>query len=59
MVAGGVNRRVGLTFTLAGKFSPGEGNIEPPFIFDEIYGPWISLWHRERPGPVLKIYRVK
>jgi len=44
---------------LVQQFSPGEGNVEPPFVFDEVYGPWISLWHRERPGPVLKIYRVK
>ena len=44
---------------LVQRFSPGEGDIEPPFVFDEIYSPWISVWHRERPGPVLKIYRVK
>ena len=44
---------------LVQQFSPGEGDIEPPFVFDEIYSPWISVWHRERPGPVLKIYRVK
>ena len=44
---------------LVRRFSPGEGNVEPPFVFDEIYGPWISVWHRKRPGPVLKIYRVK
>ena len=44
---------------LVQQFSPGEGNMEPPFVFDEIYGPWISLWHRERPGTVLIIYRVK
>jgi hypothetical protein len=44
---------------LVRRFSPGEGNMEPPFVFDEIYGPWISVLHRERPGPVLKIYRVK
>jgi hypothetical protein len=29
------------------------------FIFDEIYGPAISLWQRERPGPTIKVYRLK
>lgn len=32
---------------------------DPPFIFDEIYGPVVSLWQRERPGPTLIIYSVK
>jgi hypothetical protein len=41
------------------EFRPGEGDVEPPFIFDEIYGPTISLWQRERPGPVIKIYRLR
>jgi len=40
-------------------FWPGEAGVEPPFVFDEIYGPFISLWQRERPGPVLKIYRLE
>jgi hypothetical protein len=31
---------------------------EPPFIFDEIYGPAISLWQREQPGPTIKIYQI-
>jgi hypothetical protein len=35
---------------------PNEGNLS--FGFDEIYGPAISLWERERPGPILKIYKV-
>ena len=41
------------------EFRPGHGDDEPPFIFDEIYGPAVSLWQRERPGPTLKIYRVE
>ncbi len=44
---------------LVAEFQPYESDVEPPFIFDEIYGPAISLWQRERPGPTLKIYRVK
>ncbi len=37
---------------------PTDDGTEPDFIFDEIYGPAISLWQRERPGPTLKIYRL-
>lgn len=29
-----------------------------PFAFDEIYGPYVTLWQRERPGPILKIYHI-
>lgn len=39
-------------------FSPFIGDFEPPFIGDEIYGPAIHLWQRERPGPLIKIYGV-
>jgi hypothetical protein len=41
------------------EFRPGKGDVEPPFIFDEIYGPTIGLWQRKRPGPVIKIYRLR
>jgi hypothetical protein len=44
---------------LVQEFNPGKGDIEPSFIFDEVYGPAISLWQRERPGPVIKIYRLQ
>jgi hypothetical protein len=37
---------------------PAKKGSEVPFIFDEIYGPAISLWQRERPGPTIKIYRL-
>lgn len=40
-------------------FWPGASNHEPPFIFDEVVGPAISLWGRQQPGPVLKIYQLK
>ncbi len=43
---------------LVQSFWPGEVGEDPPFIFDEIYGPTVSLWQRERPGPVIKIYRL-
>jgi hypothetical protein len=37
---------------------PTDDGREPPFIFDEIYGPAVSLWQRQRPGPTIKIYRL-
>jgi hypothetical protein len=39
-------------------FLPYEGQYNLPFVFDEIYGPLVGLWQRERPGPTLKIYKV-
>jgi 4-amino-4-deoxy-L-arabinose transferase-like glycosyltransferase len=39
-------------------FLPYEGQENLPFVFDEIYGPLVGLWQRERPGPTLKIYKV-
>lgn len=44
---------------LVQEFRPYTGDHEPPFIFDEIYGPALSLWQRERPGPTLKMYRIE
>jgi len=44
--------------TLVQTFWPNTTQTEPAFIFDEVVGPAVSLWQRERPGPVLKIYRV-
>jgi hypothetical protein len=44
--------------TLIKEFYPNDSGIESPFIFDEIYGPAISLWQRERPGPTIKVYQV-
>ncbi|MCC7353732.1 MAG: glycosyltransferase family 39 protein [Anaerolineae bacterium] len=41
------------------EFRPNKGDIELPFVLDEIYGPIVSQWQRERPGPVLKIYKIK
>jgi len=40
-------------------FKPVQEEIEPAFIFDEIYSPMISLWQRDRPGPTIKIYQLK
>lgn len=44
--------------TLVQEFKPASQGGEPPFIFDEIYGPAVSLWQRERPGPTIKVYQV-
>jgi hypothetical protein len=43
---------------LVKEFSASLEGADPPFIFDEIYGPAISLWQRERPGPTIKIYQL-
>ncbi len=50
---------LGHELTEVRSFYPTSDNTEPDFIFDEIYGPAISLWQRERPGPVIKIYQLK
>jgi 4-amino-4-deoxy-L-arabinose transferase-like glycosyltransferase len=45
-------------FELIKEFSPRADGGEPAYVFDEIFGPIVSLWQRDRPGPVLKIYRL-
>lgn len=47
--------------TLVKEFLPYQGEDEKaiPFIFDEIYGPAVSMSNRDRPGPVIKIYQIK
>jgi hypothetical protein len=40
-------------------FWPNTSQMESPFIFDEVVGPAISLWQRERPGPTIKIYQLE
>lgn len=37
---------------------PFKGTVPTPFVFDELYGPAVSVFARERPGPVLAIYRL-
>jgi hypothetical protein len=43
---------------LVQEFRPDNGKNGLPFVFDEIYGPIISLWQRERPGPIIRIYAL-
>ncbi|HIC94804.1 MAG TPA: hypothetical protein EYP09_11255 [Anaerolineae bacterium] len=40
-------------------FKPYSGQTKPPFIFDQIYGPATALWRFERPGPVIKVYKLR
>lgn len=47
-----------LDLPLVKEFSVNGDGSEPPFLFDEIYGPVVSLWQRERPGPIIKIYQL-
>lgn len=49
---------LGNEFALVREFRPTASARPVPFIFDEVYGPAISLWDRDRPGPTLKLYRV-
>ena len=51
-------RLLDMEYSLIKEFRPDDGQSKLPFIFDEIYGPAVGLWQRERPGPVLKIYAV-
>lgn len=32
---------------------------QPSFFFEEMWGPVVSLWERERPGPTVRVYRVR
>jgi hypothetical protein len=40
------------------EFHPSDQTTNQAFIFDELYGPAVSLWDRERPGPSIIIYRL-
>jgi hypothetical protein len=44
--------------TVVAQFRPYEGDIEPPFNYDNIYAPYASLDQLERPGPIVTIYRL-
>ena len=45
--------------TLINEIRYFEGDNEPSFVFDELYGPAISIWQRERPGPAIRIYELQ
>lgn len=44
---------------LLAEFKPTSGSDDAPFVFDEMYGPAISLWQRERPGPTIWVYKIR
>jgi 4-amino-4-deoxy-L-arabinose transferase-like glycosyltransferase len=44
---------------LVQEFRPYTGDVKPPFVFDQIYGPATDLWQFVRPGPVIRIYRLQ
>ena len=46
-------------FELVMAFGPYRRDAEASFVFAEIYGPAVSLWQRQRPGPTLRVYRVE
>ncbi|MBC8263565.1 MAG: glycosyltransferase family 39 protein [Anaerolineales bacterium] len=41
------------------EVKPYSGRNKPPFVFDQIFGPVTSLWRFERPGPTIKVYKVR
>lgn len=44
--------------TLVKEFRPSSDDVDLPFVFDEIYGPIVSLWQRNASGPTLKLYNL-
>jgi len=44
---------------LVAEFKPYVGEDAPPLFFEEIWGPITTLWQRERPGPTIKVYKVR
>lgn len=41
------------------EIRPARAGTEPPFQFDELYGPVNSMPYRDLPGPTIKIYQFK
>jgi hypothetical protein len=39
------------------QFRPYRGEHQPPFVYDQIYGPFNALEQLDRPGPTVTIYR--
>ena len=44
---------------LLAEFKPYKGDDEPPFYFDQMVGPLTDLGRFERPGPTIKVYKVR
>ena len=44
--------------TRIAQFRPVSGEAEPPFMYDQIYGPFNALKDLQRPGPTLSVYQL-
>jgi hypothetical protein len=44
--------------SVIGEFRPYRGDREPPFVYDQIYGPFNALDQFDGPGPSVTIYRL-
>lgn len=44
---------------LVAEFKPYDGNKEPAYIFEQMWGPIVSLYDLDRPGPTIKIFALK
>lgn len=44
---------------LVAEFKPYDGEREPAYIFEQMWGPIISLYDLNRPGPTIKIFALK
>jgi hypothetical protein len=52
------NAALGSQATLVEQFRPSGGDAAPPFVYDQIYGPYTDLDRLERPGPFISVYRL-
>jgi 4-amino-4-deoxy-L-arabinose transferase-like glycosyltransferase len=52
------NAALGSQATLVAQFRPYAGDTAPPFVYDQIYGPYTDLDLLERPGPTVTVYRL-
>jgi hypothetical protein len=46
-------------YELVAEITPYSEPGTATLVFDEIYGPATALWQRQRPGPLLRIYRLQ
>jgi Dolichyl-phosphate-mannose-protein mannosyltransferase len=44
--------------SVVGQFRAYAGEREPPFVYDQIYGPFNALDELERPGPTVTVYHL-
>jgi hypothetical protein len=45
--------------TLIATFSPTEGDAQPSFMWEQLYGPAVDLFQVQRPGPTIKLYKIR